>query len=98
MMGITQRITSESVTQTYSSTDITRSDFIDILTVIGMHTQQAPNSFCFIFGTIFSSRTFHKRTRINTQVRQATYKGIRNNLENQCAKRRSIVYLTSNWL
>src|SRR6266581_9557593 len=96
MLGIAQRITSKGIAQTYSSADITCPDFIDILPVIGMHTQQAPNTFCLALSAILNSRALRQCTRIHTQVCQTPHKWIRNNFEGECAKWCGIAYLTSN--
>ena len=50
---ITQRIARESVTQTHSGADVAGTDFIDIFAVVGMHTQQTPNTFSFALRAIF---------------------------------------------
>src|SRR5258707_1239720 len=98
MLSIAQCIAREGVAQAYGSTNVTRTDFIDILAMIRVHTQQAPDTFRLILGAILNSRTFRQRTRIDTQIRQAPNKRIRNNLEDQRTKRCRIIYLARNCL
>src|SRR5260221_2309092 len=44
VLRITEGVTCAGVTQAYRGTDIPSSNLVDILAVIGMHTQQAPNA------------------------------------------------------
>ena len=52
MVAVTKCITGEGVTQTDGGTDISRTNLVDILAVVGMHTQQATDTFRFILRTV----------------------------------------------
>src|SRR5579884_1485359 len=96
MMRITERLSREGVTQAYCRTDVSRSNFIDILTMVGMHTQKATDTLRLALGAILNRRALRQRARIDTQVSKATDKGIRDDLEGQCTKCSRVAHLKHN--
>src|SRR5947209_10643170 len=83
MIAVAERITGEGVTQTDSGTDISRSNLIDILTVIGMHAQQAADALRFVLCAILDSPAFVQGARVDTQIRKTAHEGVRDNLEDK---------------
>src|SRR6266700_3512198 len=92
MLGRTECITSKGIAQTYSGTDIARSNLIDIFAVIGMHTQEASDALCLAFGAILNRGTLARHTGIDAQVGKTANEGIGNDLEDQRAERRIVLH------
>src|SRR5579875_2736825 len=86
VLRIAERIPGEGIAQTDGCADVSRSNLVDILAMIGMQTQQATNTFRFPLCGVLHRRAFSQCARVDAQVREAAYEGIGDDFRDQGAK------------
>ncbi len=87
MVFVAKGIARADILETHASADITRADKFFGVLFVGVHLEQARNTFLFVGTGIQHIRTGIQFSRINTEEAKAPHIRVGCNLERQCAHR-----------